>query len=73
MPLSGVDIFYLMLVTTIVGFVTVFQVRANAPELQERRLRVCDLPRASRLPGADRGRRTAPGSTERGGCRQVQP
>lgn len=34
---SGVDIFYLMLVTTIVGFVTVFQVRANASELPERR------------------------------------
>ena len=27
---NGVDIFYLMLVTTIVGFLTVFQVRANA-------------------------------------------
>jgi hypothetical protein len=27
---SGVDIFYLMLVTTIIGFLTVFQVRANA-------------------------------------------
>jgi Protein of unknown function (DUF3533) len=28
--LNGVDIFYLMLVATIVGFLTVFQVRANA-------------------------------------------
>jgi hypothetical protein len=27
---SGVDIFYLMIVTTIIGFLTVFQVRANA-------------------------------------------
>ena len=27
---SGVDIFYLMLVATIVGFITVFQVRSNA-------------------------------------------
>jgi hypothetical protein len=27
---NGVDIFYLMLVSTIVGFITVFQVRANA-------------------------------------------
>jgi hypothetical protein len=27
---SGVDIFYLMLVTTIIGFLSVFQVRANA-------------------------------------------
>jgi hypothetical protein len=27
---NGLDIFYLMLVTTIIGFFTVFQVRANA-------------------------------------------
>jgi hypothetical protein len=27
---SGLDVFYLMLVTTIIGFLTVFQVRANA-------------------------------------------
>ena len=27
---NGVDVFYLMLVTTVVGFITVFQVRANA-------------------------------------------
>jgi len=33
---SGVEIFYLMLVTTIVGFLTVFQVRANAGPLTER-------------------------------------
>jgi hypothetical protein len=33
---NGVDIFYLMLVTTIIGFITVFQVRANAPEFQPR-------------------------------------
>ena len=31
---NGVDIFYLMLVTTIVGFLTVFQVRANAGGLR---------------------------------------
>ena len=31
---NGVDIFYLMLVTTIVGFITVFQVRANAGGLE---------------------------------------
>jgi Protein of unknown function (DUF3533) len=31
---NGVDIFYLMLVSTIVGFITVFQVRSNAGELQ---------------------------------------
>ena len=30
---SGLDIFYLMLVATIIGFLTVFQVRANAPGL----------------------------------------
>jgi hypothetical protein len=30
---NGVDIFYLMLVATIIGFFTVFQVRANASEL----------------------------------------
>jgi hypothetical protein len=30
---NGVDIFYLMLVATIVGFITVFQVRGNAPGL----------------------------------------
>jgi hypothetical protein len=30
---NGVDIFYLMLVATIVGFITVFQVRANASGL----------------------------------------
>jgi hypothetical protein len=34
---SGVDIFYLMLVSTIVGFITVFQVRANAAGLSLRR------------------------------------
>jgi hypothetical protein len=33
---NGVDIFYLMLVATIVGFLTVFQVRANAGDLQPR-------------------------------------
>lgn len=32
---NGVDIFYLMLVTTIIGFITVFQVRAQAPDLEE--------------------------------------
>lgn len=30
---NGVDIFYLVLVSTIVGFITVFQVRANAGDL----------------------------------------
>jgi hypothetical protein len=30
---NGVDIFYLMLVSTIIGFITVFQVRANASGL----------------------------------------
>jgi hypothetical protein len=30
---SGIDLFYLMLVTTIIGFVTVFQVRGNAAGL----------------------------------------
>jgi hypothetical protein len=34
---NGVDIFYLMLVATIVGFITVFQVRANAGTLSLRR------------------------------------
>ena len=34
---SGVEIFYLMLVATIVGFTTVFQVRANAGGLSLRR------------------------------------
>jgi hypothetical protein len=34
---GGLDIFYLMLVTTIVGFITVFQVRANAGALSLRR------------------------------------
>jgi hypothetical protein len=34
---SGVDIFYLMLVTTIIGFFTVFQVRTNAGGLSLRR------------------------------------
>jgi hypothetical protein len=34
---SGIDIFYLMLATTIVGFLTVLQVRANAGALTERR------------------------------------
>jgi hypothetical protein len=33
---SGVDIFYLMLVTTIIGFITVFQVRAQAGDLELR-------------------------------------
>lgn len=33
---NGLDIFYLMLVATIVGMVTVFQVRGQAPELQLR-------------------------------------
>lgn len=33
---SGLDIFYLMLVTTIVGFITVFQVRGQAGDLEER-------------------------------------
>ncbi len=33
---NGVDIFYLMLVTTIIGFITVFQVRAQVPGLEER-------------------------------------
>ena len=33
---NGVDIFYLMLVTTIVGFITVFQVQANAGRLELR-------------------------------------
>lgn len=33
---NGLNIFYLMLVTTIVGFVTVFQVRANAGQLPRR-------------------------------------
>ncbi len=31
----GVDIFYLMLVTTIIGFITVFQVRAHDADLEE--------------------------------------
>ena len=31
---NGVDIFYLMLVSTIVGFLTVFQVRANAGDMR---------------------------------------
>lgn len=34
---NGLDIFYLMLVGTIVGFLTVFQVRANAGDLPLRR------------------------------------
>jgi hypothetical protein len=34
---SGVDIFYLMLVTTVIGFFTVFQVRTNAGGLSLRR------------------------------------
>jgi hypothetical protein len=34
---NGVEIFYLMLVATIVGFITVFQVRANAGGLSLRR------------------------------------
>jgi hypothetical protein len=33
---SGVDVFYLVLISTIVGFLTVFQVRANAAELPPR-------------------------------------
>ena len=33
---NGLNIFYLMLVTTIVGFLTVFQVRANAGQLRRR-------------------------------------
>ena len=33
---NGVDIFYLMLVTTLIGFLTVFQVRANAGGLVAR-------------------------------------
>ena len=33
---NGLNIFYLMLVTTIVGFLTVFQVRANAGQLPRR-------------------------------------
>jgi hypothetical protein len=33
---NGLDIFYLMLVTTIIGFITVFQVRGNAAELSRR-------------------------------------
>lgn len=33
---NGVDTFYLMLVTTIIGFITVFQVRANAGALSRR-------------------------------------
>lgn len=33
---SGVEIFYLMLVSTVVGFITVFQVRANAGALSSR-------------------------------------
>jgi hypothetical protein len=33
---NGLNIFYLMLVTTIVGFLTVFQVRANARQLPRR-------------------------------------
>jgi hypothetical protein len=33
---NGLDIFYLMLVATIVGFVTIFQVRAAAGNLEER-------------------------------------
>jgi len=34
---NGVELFYLMLVTTIIGFITVFQVRANAGALSLRR------------------------------------
>lgn len=34
---NGLEVFYLMLVTTIVGFTTVFQVRANAGRLSLRR------------------------------------
>ena len=33
---NGLDIFYLMLVTTIIGFITVFQVGANAGQLELR-------------------------------------
>jgi hypothetical protein len=33
---QGLDLFYLMLVATILGFLTVFQVRANAPGLRQR-------------------------------------
>lgn len=33
---NGLDIFYLMLVTTIIGFVTTFQVRAQAGHLEQR-------------------------------------
>lgn len=33
---NGVDIFYLMLVTTIIGFITVFQIRATAGDLELR-------------------------------------
>jgi len=33
---NGLDIFYLMLVATIIGFITVFQVRGNAPALELR-------------------------------------
>ena len=33
---NGLDIFYLVLVATIIGMITVFQVRANAPDLQLR-------------------------------------
>ena len=33
---SGVDTFYLVLVTTIIGFITVFQLRANAGALSLR-------------------------------------
>jgi hypothetical protein len=33
---NGLDIFYLMLVTTIIGFITIFQVRGNAAELSRR-------------------------------------
>lgn len=34
---NGLEVFYLMLATTIVGFITVFQVRTNAPGLSLRR------------------------------------
>jgi hypothetical protein len=34
---SGVDIFYLVLISTIIGFITVFQIRANAGGAQLRR------------------------------------
>ena len=33
---NGLDVFYTMFVTTIVGFITVFQIRANAPGLMLR-------------------------------------